>query len=145
MRIGILADIHEDLGHLRWALAALEGHGADRLVVLGRGRVIAEGSSDQLKDRVGGERLEVTLVEAGEGSRAVEALGPMSDESPSVEGAIVRLPVRTRSGAIVEAVRRLSDAQVEVDDLVLRRPTLDDVFLTLTGTACHDDPEEQPR
>jgi ABC-2 type transport system ATP-binding protein len=57
----------------------------------------------------------------------------MSDEPPSRDDGLVRVNVRERSGAIVEAVRRLSEAGVGVDDLALRRPTLDDVFLALTG------------
>ena len=57
----------------------------------------------------------------------------MTDEPPVVEGDTVRLTVRRREGAIVEAVRRLDEAGAHVDDLVLRRPTLDDVFLSLTG------------
>ena len=63
------------------------------------------------------------------------ALAGMSNELPAVDGAVVRLTLRDRRGAIVEAVRRLSDAGVGVDDLALRGPTLDDVFLALTGRA----------
>jgi ABC-2 type transport system ATP-binding protein len=59
----------------------------------------------------------------------------MSDEPPAAEGPLVTFTVRTRTGAIVEAVRRLDQAGVDVDDLTLRRPTLDDVFLALTGHA----------
>ena len=59
----------------------------------------------------------------------MRALGAMSDEPPAVDGSLVKVSVRTRRGAIVEAVRRLSEAGVGVDDLALRRPTLDDVFL----------------
>ena len=62
----------------------------------------------------------------------------MSDEPPVVEDGNVTLTVRRRSGTIVEAVRRLDEAGVGVDDLALRRPTLDDVFLTLTGHAAED-------
>ena len=63
----------------------------------------------------------------------------MADEPPAVEdGRVVRLHVRRRSGAIVEAVRRLDEAGVGVDDLALRRPTLDDVFLKLTGHAAEE-------
>jgi len=112
---------------------------ADRLAhtiaVIDHGRLIAEGTSDQLKDRVGGERLEVRLDTDADVHAAVRALAPMSDESPSVEGSLVRLSVRERGGSIVQAVHRLSAASVGVDDLVLRRPTLDDVFLSLTGHA----------
>jgi hypothetical protein len=65
-------------------------------------------------------------------------LSPMADEAPSADGSLVRVHVRERKGSIVEAVRRLSDAGVGVDDLALRRPTLDDVFLALTGHAAED-------
>jgi ABC-2 type transport system ATP-binding protein len=108
---------------------------ADKIAVIDRGHVIAEGTSDQLKDRVGGDRLEVRLADLEQGPVAARALSPMCDEPATVEGALVRLSVRRRQGTIVEAVRRLDEAGVDVDDITLRRPTLDDVFLTLTGHA----------
>jgi ABC-2 type transport system ATP-binding protein len=67
----------------------------------------------------------------------------MSDESPAAQAGLVKVSVRERRGAIVEAVRRLSEAGVGVDDLALRRPTLDDVFLALTGHAAEEAREEQ--
>jgi ABC-2 type transport system ATP-binding protein len=106
---------------------------ADMIAVIDHGRVIAEGTSDELKDRIGGERLEVTLEAGADPDAAITALTPMSDEPPVFEDGLVKLSVRRRDGTIVEAVRRLSDAGVGVDDLALRRPTLDDVFLNLTG------------
>jgi ABC-2 type transport system ATP-binding protein len=116
---------------------------ADMIAVIDHGRLIAEGTSDQLKDRVGGARLEVQLDEGVDTTAAVAALAPMTDGTPDlVDEHLVRLSLHNRSGAIVEAVRRLSDAGVGVDDLSLRRPTLDDVFLTLTGHAALEDAGE---
>jgi ABC-2 type transport system ATP-binding protein len=111
---------------------------AETIAVIDHGRLIAEGTSDQLKDRLGGERLEVLLDEGADPAAAAVALAPMSDGPPTIEDQLVRVGVRRRDGAIVEAVRRLSEAGVGVDDLALRRPTLDDVFLALTGHAAEE-------
>ena len=118
---------------------------ADTIAVIDHGRVIADGTPDELKDRVGGERLEVTLTDPADAAAAVRALAAMSDEPPVADGAAVRVAMRKRSGAIVEAVRRLDEANIGVDDLATRRPTLDDVFLSLTGHAAEvaDDDEEK--
>jgi ABC-2 type transport system ATP-binding protein len=116
---------------------------ADLIAVIDRGHVIAEGTPDALKDRVGGERLEVHLADATTVDAAVRALAPMSDEAPTIDDETVRLTVRRRTGTIVEAVRRLDEVDVAVDDLGLRRPTLDDVFLSLTGHAAEATDDEQ--
>jgi len=116
---------------------------ADSITVIDRGLVIAQGTSDELKDRVGGERLEIRLDDPADAERAVQALSPMSDEPPVADGSVVAVGVRGRGGAIVEAVKRLSEVGVGVDDITLRRPTLDDVFLTLTGHAAEDAAAEE--
>ena len=67
----------------------------------------------------------------------------MAAERPTLEDGVVRVPVRERSGAIAEAVRRLDTAGVGIDDIALRRPTLDDVFISLTGHAAEEPAEEE--
>jgi ABC-2 type transport system ATP-binding protein len=116
---------------------------ADRIVVIDRGTVIAEGTSDELKDRVGGERLEVHLEDDSDAERAMAVLAEMSEERPSMEDHTVRAAVRRRSGVIAEAVRRLDDVDVCVEDIALRRPTLDDVFMALTGRAAEEEPADE--
>jgi ABC-2 type transport system ATP-binding protein len=116
---------------------------ADQIAVIDHGRVIAEGTSDELKDQVGGVRLEVRLDEGSDPQAAVHALAPMSDDPAVIEDGLVKLSVRQRSGTIVQAVQLLTAAGVGVDDLVMRRPTLDDVFLTLTGHAAEERKEEE--
>ena len=115
---------------------------ADRIAVIDRGKVIADGTPDELKDMVGGERLEVHLAESKDAERALALLSPMSEEAPVFEDGSVKLTVRRRHGAIVEAVQRLQVEDIGIDDLGLRRPTLDEVFLTLTGHAAEADGEK---
>jgi ABC-2 type transport system ATP-binding protein len=117
---------------------------ADEIAVIDQGKVIAEGTADELKDRVGGERLEVRVAEAAMAPKAAEALVPLcGEEPPTIEGSLVKLTVRRRPGLIVDAVRRLDDAGVSVEDLGMRRPTLDDVFLSLTGHAAEEATDEE--
>jgi ABC-2 type transport system ATP-binding protein len=115
---------------------------ATEIAVIDHGRLLAERTPDELKDRVGGERLEVRLDDAARAPEAIEALGSLGDDRPTVDGDLVSVGVRSRGGAIVEAVRRLDHGGVGVEDIVLRRPTLDDVFLALTGHAAEEPAED---
>ncbi len=116
---------------------------ADDIAVIDHGRLIAKGTPNELKDRLGGERLEVRLESAADAAHAVDVLAAMSAEPPQAAGHDVTFAVRETRGVIVEAVRRLSEAGIDVEDLALRRPTLDDVFLSLTGHAASEDEEDE--
>jgi ABC-2 type transport system ATP-binding protein len=113
---------------------------ADRIAVIDHGVVIAEGTSEELKDRVGGERLEVSLADSAQAEAAVSALATLARERASCEDGIVRVPISERRGTIARAVRLLDEARVEFEDISVRVPTLDDVFMTLTGRP--PEPEE---
>jgi ABC-2 type transport system ATP-binding protein len=106
---------------------------ADTIAVIDHGRVIAGGTPDELKDRVGGARLEVTLADPRQAELAVGALASLSDARPTVEGSVVSVSVPAGGAMIIEAVRRLDAGKVGVADIAQRRPTLDDVFMSLTG------------
>jgi ABC-2 type transport system ATP-binding protein len=120
---------------------------ADNVVVIDRGVKIAEGSVDELKDRIGGDRISVSIarpenVEAARSALAGLVTGAIEadpDSPTTLTG-----PIRAGGGVLPEAIRALDDAGAEVVDVEVRRPTLDDVFLTLTGRRTEADSEEVP-
>ncbi|MFC9838118.1 ATP-binding cassette domain-containing protein [Rhodococcus sp. NPDC127530] len=114
---------------------------ADQIAVIDHGSVIARGTADELKDRVGGERIELSVREGIELSVVRDELAPLAAGDILVEENVrrVTVPVTGGADALVEALGRLSNRGVKVFDVGLRRPTLDDVFLTLTG---HEAEEE---
>jgi ABC-2 type transport system ATP-binding protein len=115
---------------------------ADRIAVIDRGVVIAEGTPDELKAQVGGDRLEIHLCDGHRGEEAVAALAAIASDRPFVEDGSVSVPVAQRRGTIADAVRRLDDAGIAIDDIGVRTPSLDDVFLKLTGHAAEQEDEE---
>jgi ABC-2 type transport system ATP-binding protein len=115
---------------------------ADRIAVIDQGVVIAEGTPDELKAQVGGERLEIHLCDTERGEEAVTALASIASDRPFLENGTVRVPVAERRGTIADAVRRLDTAGIAIDDISVTTPTLDDVFLTLTGRAVAQETEE---
>ena len=111
---------------------------ADRIAVLDRGDLIAEGTPDELKDMIGGERIEVTLGNATQVELAISTLAGISSEEPKSADGVVSVPFDRSRTSIAAAVRRLDSAGVAVEDLAVRRPTLDDVFISLTGHAAEE-------
>jgi ABC-2 type transport system ATP-binding protein len=120
---------------------------ADEVTVIDAGRVIAGGTPDELKSRIGGDRIEVVLREAGQLGTAAAVLARIVGVEPAVDPVTRRLaaPVRDRVAALTAVVRGLDAAGVTADDIGVRRPTLDDVFLRLTGRrAGTDRPDAAP-
>jgi ABC-2 type transport system ATP-binding protein len=125
---------------------------ADEILVIDGGRAIARGTADELKSQVGGERIEVTVATPAEVQKGRDVLVRLACGDVQVDGHANRLVAPIRGGApvLTEALRDLDAASVVVRDIGLRRPTLDDVFLTLTGHTAEaeddgHDPEEANR
>jgi ABC-2 type transport system ATP-binding protein len=115
---------------------------AGEIVVIDHGLVIAAGTAEQLKDRVGGDVLEFTVPDRARCGDAVTAISKLGEGAPHVdeETGVISVGVGGRgSDALIEAVRALDGAAVEARGLALRRPSLDDVFLALTGHAAEED------
>ena len=117
---------------------------ADTIAVVDHGRIIARGTADELKSQVGGERIEVVVHGREAMLQAIEVLARMAGEQPIVDEHTRKLTVPAHGGAgrLVQVVRDLDEAGIGIDDIGLRRPTLDDVFLSLTGHAPADDAKE---
>jgi ABC-2 type transport system ATP-binding protein len=113
---------------------------ASRVVIIDHGRVIADGSPDELKRRAGRDVIEVHTRAATELSAAADALGRLGEGPPVVDAATRRVSLAVDDGTerLMAAARALEDHGVAVDDLALRRPTLDEVFLALTGQGVDD-------
>jgi ABC-2 type transport system ATP-binding protein len=114
---------------------------ADWIAVVDSGRVIAEGTSDELKDRLGGDMIEVAVGNDQDLARGVEIMRRHLSQDVSVDSAARKLsaPSRDGTGRLAVLVRELDGAGVDIVGLQLHRPSLDDVFLTLTGHAAEEE------
>jgi ABC-2 type transport system ATP-binding protein len=118
-----------------------------RIAVVNHGQVIAEGTPDDLKRQVGGHRLEIQLADEALAPAAAEVLAPVGSGAPAVLDGTISLPIARAAGAVTDAVRRLDQAEIAIGDIATHSPTLDDVFLTLTGQTAgetDDDAEAHP-
>jgi len=117
---------------------------ADDIVVIDHGKEIAHGNADQLKDMVGGERIEVTVTHADDVAGTAEILRrfAVGDLQIDERSRTLVAPVSGGASEFTRALRNIDEAGIEISDVGLRRPTLDDVFLSLTGRVA--EPESQP-
>jgi ABC-2 type transport system ATP-binding protein len=113
-------------------------HLADDILVIDHGRAIARGTAEQLKREVGGERIELTVGTEDEAPVAEEVLATVAVGAVHVDGRTVVVPVRGGADVLREALDRLATTEVDVHDIGLRLPTLDEVFLSLTGHPAED-------
>jgi ABC-2 type transport system ATP-binding protein len=115
----------------------------DDIVVIDHGRSIAHGTPAQLKGQIGGERLHLTVYDRNHVAAAADVVKSVGVAEPDVdlESRRISVPVERGTTALVEAVRRLDAAGIEPDELEIRKPTLDDVFLKLTGQKVEDEEE----
>jgi ABC-2 type transport system ATP-binding protein len=112
---------------------------AQRIVVLNNGRVIAAGTSEQLKSKLGGDRLEARVSDPRDLDRAAALLSELADAAPHADREQQRVSVATAAGIpfLIHVGQRLQEEHIGLDDLGIRRPSLDDVFLALTGAPLH--------
>lgn len=117
---------------------------ADTIAVVDHGRVIASGTADELKGKVGGDRIDVVVSAGSSLDKAAAILTGLCGSEPTVESHQRRLhgPITGGPGTLVDAIRLLDEAGIGIDDLALRRPSLDDVFMSLTGH--HSEEDEAP-
>ncbi|MBN2623876.1 MAG: ATP-binding cassette domain-containing protein [Acidimicrobiales bacterium] len=111
---------------------------ADDILVIDHGRAIARGTAEQLKREVGGERIELTVSVDEDAAIAEDVLAPVSVGSVHVDGRTIIVPVRGGADVLRGALDRLTAARVHVHDIGLRLPTLDEVFLSITGHPAED-------
>jgi ABC-2 type transport system ATP-binding protein len=114
---------------------------ADQIAVIDKGKVIARGTADELKGQIGGERLEMVVASATDVPIVATVLREVGSGEPNVDEHMRKVDVLVDGGtkALIEALRRLDTQNVIVQDIALHRPSLDDVFLSLTGHKSQED------
>ena len=111
---------------------------AKQLVVLDHGKIIAEGTSAQLKAQMGTTVLALTFSSTDDASRVVPLIADLSDKPANVEGTVIEMTVDNGPAVTADALRRIDAAGLSLSGLALREPSLDDVFLNLTGHKAED-------
>lgn len=118
---------------------------ADNIMVIDKGNAIAEGTAAELKSKLGGERIEFIAANEDDVPTIAQTIAHLGTDEVSVKGNEVSVPVSTGPAALMEALRLIDERSIRLIDVSLRRPTLDDVFLTLTGHATHEAAEPGAR
>jgi ABC-2 type transport system ATP-binding protein len=111
---------------------------ADDLVVIDHGKIIAQGTAGELKRRLGGTVIELTMAQSADVDKAISLVGGVTGTEPERDGTLLRMPSPDGSHLLTQMLRRLDDEGVQPTAVALREPSLDDVFLALTGHAAED-------
>lgn len=106
---------------------------ADKIAVIDRGKVIAEGTSNQLKSKLGGDVVEFDVEAASQVESALAVAKKFSSKKPTSDNTTITMPAKNGSKSLLDVVRALDESNIKVESIALHRPSLDDVFLSLTG------------
>lgn len=117
---------------------------ADKIAVIDRGKVIAEGTSAKLKARLGGDVVELSIKHEAQINKAAEITKKLSSKQPTIDGTTITMPTKNGSDGLLDVVRALDSAKVDIKSIALHQPSLDDVFLTLTGERAKDQTIKKP-